>query len=460
MRWRNGIAAVLLTLAWEGAAALDLAGAWRAALAADHEYGAARAAGLAGQTRRAQADGLWRPEVALAATAGIGIAETATSGARFAAPGFGQSNGVSFNTSVNHGASGRLALTARHPLISAERQAAGRRLEIGAEAATREVEAARQALGLRVAETYFDLAVAAESARVLARQRTAVDRALEQARERFALGDVPVTDVHEAAARAEAVRAQVLAAQTEIAVRRAALADITGLDADGLAAAAPVRAVPLADLPALPAALAAADAGSPLLRLRAADVEAARQEAARQAAGAGTAVDLVAQFARDRIAGSGDFGSATAGATSGLVGVQISVPFDLGGVRRARHAEALHLVEKAEAELRRARQQVAAQARAAWLALDAGRARLGALAEAHKASLARLDATRLGRAVGHRTTLDLLNAEADAAQAELGLLRARVALAMDRLRLAAAGGAIDEALLTAIDTTLEPASGG
>jgi len=132
----------------------------------------------------------------------------------------------------------------------------------------------------------------------------------------------------------------------------------------------------------------------------------------------------------------------------------VSLPFTIGGYRSARQDEALRLVEKAQAELQRARQQIALQARTAWLGLSVGRGRINALAEAQKASHARLDATRLGRSIGDRTTLDLLNAESDAAAADLNLTRGRVGLLLDRLRLAALAGALDEALLMTVNASL------
>ena len=67
------------------------------------------------------------------------------------------------------------------------------------------------------------------------------------------------------------------------------------------------------------------------------------------------------------------------------------------------------------------------------------------LRAAREASLARLDATRLGRQVGHRTTLELLNAESDASAAELALTQWRSAVALDRLRLLQLAGALEEA---------------
>ena len=120
MRPRTVAFAAIVAVVSQAAAAIDLVGAWRAAQKGDFEYSAAQSAGAAGQARRAQADNLWNPSLALSATAGVGLAESSTGSARFSAPGFGQSNGVSFNTSVNHGASGRLRVVARQPLLSAE----------------------------------------------------------------------------------------------------------------------------------------------------------------------------------------------------------------------------------------------------------------------------------------------------------------------------------------------------
>ena len=78
-----------------------------------------------------------------------------------------------------------------------------------------------------------------------------------------------------------------------------------------------------------------------------------------------------------------------------------------------------------------------------------------ALAQAVTASRARLDATRLGRQVGDRTTLDLLNAENDVAGSELALLQARVGVLMDRLKLAALAGRLDEARLQSVSDSLQ-----
>ena len=74
--------------------------------------------------------------------------ESATSGAQFSAPGFPQTDGVSFNTSVNNGALGRWVVEARQPLISRERLARSRQLELSADIAGLEWQGARQVLML------------------------------------------------------------------------------------------------------------------------------------------------------------------------------------------------------------------------------------------------------------------------------------------------------------------------
>ena len=120
---------VLLMLgigSWPPARALDLVGAWRAAQEHDLEYAAARAAHDAGVARRAQGTALWRPTVDLVGTAGRMSSSTATSGAQFSAPGFGQKQNVDFNTSINGGNSTSWTIAARQALLSGARSARSR----------------------------------------------------------------------------------------------------------------------------------------------------------------------------------------------------------------------------------------------------------------------------------------------------------------------------------------------
>ena len=132
---RHLIALALVAVMSPRAQAVDLVDVWRAALGHDAELAAARAARDAGEARRTQADTLWRPAVVLDAGAGIATNETSVQGARFSAPGFGQTTGVAFDTSVTNGTSGRVAVALRQPLISRGREVQQRQLEISADIA-------------------------------------------------------------------------------------------------------------------------------------------------------------------------------------------------------------------------------------------------------------------------------------------------------------------------------------
>ncbi len=436
--------------------ALDLNEVWRAATMHDPEFAAARAAHDAGAARRVQAGALWRPTVALEGGAGIAGNDTSTTGARFSAPGFGQSDGVAFDTSINHGTSARAALMLRQPLYNRERDAQSSQLRVSADMADIAWRGAQQSLILRSAERYFDLALAFEKLHLIERQQESIQRALTEAQDRYRLGDRPITAVHEATARAEALEAQRITATTEVELKRAALADLTGM-------AVPETALPLStaapradDVGALPAWLADAERDNVSLALARMRVSAAESEARKTRDALSPTVDLVAQLAREHLSGTGDFGDASNASTQRSVGVQLSVPLYTGGWRSARQDEARSLIAQARAELERTRQDVALQTRAAWLDVEVGRSQTAALAAAAAASAARLDATRVGLAAGDRTTLDLLNAENDNGAASLALAQARVHVLTSRLRLAAQAGQLDESRLTQVNAALEP----
>jgi len=426
--------------------ALDLLQAWQGARQHAPDAAEAQAAREAGVARAEQARALWRPNVSIEGAASYASSESATRGARFSAPGFGQTDGVAFDNSVSGGAATRYGLVVRQPVYSRERSARSEALEIAAQAAELEWTQARQALILRTADAYFDAALAAARLRLLERQQQAVDRAATEARDRFKIGDRPVTDVHEATARAAALQAERLAAETQRQLSRGALADLTGLPPDGTPLPLPDD-VSIGELGALDDWLARAQRQNPGVRLAEANLEAAESDARGSGAAFSPTVDVVAQLAAEHLSGSGDFGRASNTSRNNAVGLQLSVPLYTGGLRSARHAEARALVDKSRAQLEGVTRLVAQQTRAAWSDLAVGRARIDALAAALQASHARFEATHEGLMVGDRTTLDLLNAENDAAAAELALLEARVRLITRRLQLAALAGELDDATL-------------
>jgi outer membrane protein len=343
---------------------------------------------------------------------------------------------------------------AHQPLISRERLARSRQLELSADISELDWQGARQTLMLNTAQSYFAVALAGESLRILQQQEAAIERELVETRDRHKLGDIPATDTYEASARVEAIKAQVLAAETDLQLKQLTLSDVTGLQPETMHMLVPASGSMPAEGRALNQWLSDAADRNLLLRAQLTRTKLATEESAKFSVAASPTIDLVAQIGQDRLSGSGDFGPAIVNSSNKMIGIQITVPIYTGGYRSARQDEALHLADKARADADRTRQQVVLQTRAAWLGLTVGAGRIASLAEALRANRARLDATRLGRQVGDRTTLDLLNAETDTANAEFALLQARVTFLMDRLQLSALAGQLDEAALQTVNATL------
>lgn len=438
-----------------GAAPLDLAQAWSGAQTHDRELAVARLAHEASRTRADQAQALGRPQVFASGTAGLAQQSSRMEGAQFSAPGLGTSGDVGFATSVTGGAALRWSVMAQHALVNAERDANRAQLGLATQMGELAWQGARTDLMLRTAQRYYDLALAEERVRLLQAQAQAVGRAATEAQDRFDLGAAPITDTHEARAALAELQARLAAAHADVRVRQQALADSTGV------------AEPNARLPR---AATAADAGSTTrldtwqqrapeqgvaVRLQQLALDLAQHDARKLSRGASTTVDLVAQAGQDRLWGPGAYGSASQRGTQALVGVQVRVPLYTGGLRDAREREALLLAERARAQLDDTRQQVARQAHALRQGLLAEHERLAALTQALAASQARLDATRLGREVGDRTTLDLLNAENHLAQTRLAHAEARVAWHLRQLQLAALADVLDDGVWQQANAGLE-----
>ncbi|WP_175854882.1 TolC family protein [Burkholderia anthina] len=401
----------------------------------------------AGDSRKSQARALWRPDVTLTGSAGYGDMSSDVRGAQFSAPGFGQSDSVRFGTDANRARTGSWGVQVTQPLLDPQRTATKQLLDISATEAELQWRVARDALMLDVISSYFQLALASQKLRVLKQQQEAVEHILKETKERFRLGDSPITDVHEAEARAQAVQAQVLVAETDLNLRQHDLINLTQVSLPP-------------DIARLPQELQAAPAvgemepwhsramrHNPKVLLLEQNVAAVSQQVKRLGPLDGTTLDLVLKAGGEHSNGQGAAERVVNHGRQAWVGLQLTIPLSTSGLRSAQQSEAIHALSKAQAEQQLARQQIMQEVRTAWLGLTAGSGRVKALDAAALASQAQLDATRVGLRAGDRNTLDLLNAEHERAAALLSLDEARVQLTMHRLRLDALTGQLTDASL-------------
>ena len=448
---------VLLAMAGPPVQAIDLMDALRAAERHDPEFAVAHAQADAGRTRDRQGKALSAPQVNATLGAGYLDQQAQTRGAAFSAPGFGNSTGVGFDTSLNGGSSARWAINARQPLYDLELSANARQLKRGATVAEAQFAVARQELFMRVAQVYFDVLLAEDAVALVARQKAAAQRALEEATERFDAGDTPVTDMREAQARLDAILAQELATQSDLDLKRAAFTDLTQLGAGNLDRFASAQTSSVAELEPLENWLTRAAERSPVLTMLSLGAENAKDEIEKYKALTSPKVDFVAQVGMDRARGSGDFGYAQTAMSNRVIGIQVSIPLFTGGMRDAKRDEASALAERAQADLARTRQIVERQTRTAWTAVRVGAAQVRAFEQALVSAKSRLDATELGVEAGGRTTLNLLDAQTAYHAAESNWTRTRYELLLSRIRLAvAAGEAGEQTIQTAASALGKP----
>jgi outer membrane protein len=458
-RFASLLAITLSAVLGSSAHATDLLDVWQGAQSNDPELQMARASHDVGHAYQREADALWRPSVLASAMVGKSDSRTGISGAQFSGPELGTLQGAEFNTSIHRGTATDWSVAAKQPLLSMEKLAQGRQLSLSAELADRQWAGARLQRELTVVDAYFSASLAQQTVKVLEGQLESVNRALAETRERFAQGDVPVTDTHEANARALGLKAQLLAARTDLIVRRATISEMTGIATDALVLHGPRASFTdpgLFELGSLETWLNDTNAGNPDILSATTGLDVARQEQRRYRPEADASIDLVARVARESLTGGGDFGNASNLNRNATIGIQVTVPVFTGGYQSARAEEAAHHADEAMARTTLARHRVDLQTRASWASLDAAKIRVLALEEARKASAERLAATRLGLEVGDRSTLDLLNAQSDDARAELELAQGQLDMLNQRLRLAALADRLDDDLLKRVNAQLDP----
>jgi outer membrane protein len=89
-------------------------------------------------------------------------------------------------------------------------------------------EAAQQDLVIRVAQRYFDVLAAEDRLTSIHADRTAIARQLEQAKQRFEVGLIAITDVQESQAAYDQSVADEIGAKRQLATAREFLREITG----------------------------------------------------------------------------------------------------------------------------------------------------------------------------------------------------------------------------------------
>ena len=335
----------------------------------------------------------------------------------------------------------------KQPIYNREADYRVRAAEASANRSDADLVAAQQDLVVRVVNLYFDVLAALDNLTFRVADKNAIGRQLEQAKRRFEVGLITVTDVAQAQARFDQATADELNARQVLADSREALREVTGKyyeQINILDEKAPLDPVKPADPDAW---VKIALENNPQVQSAALKAEAARENIEVQRSGHYPKLDLQASKSK-----SNAFDLDT---NANQVGVVLNVPLFEGGGTSARTREAAYQHEAAKEGLEQVQRQVVRQVRNSYQGLETARSRVKALQQTVVSKRSSLEATQAGFDVGTRTIVDVLNEERDLLSTIRDLSISRYQYITNRLQLLQAAGQItDQRQIEAINAWL------
>ncbi len=339
------------------------------------------------------------------------------------------------------------SLSLSQPLYRLDRFAQFKQADYRIEEAEANYAAAEQDLMIRVAERYTGILAAQDSLEFRQSEKKAIGRQLDQTQQRFEVGLIAITDVHEAQAAYDLAVAEEIVAQNGLDNAYERLREIIG-EAPGTLATLKTE-VPLIRPDPENIEEWVGTAVNQNLQLRAARSasETGRQEIQVQRAGHYPTLDFVVNHDFSETGGS--FGSRTTRTSS--FGLQLDVPIYSGGGTSSRVREAAHRLDQAQQVEEEQRRSVVRQTRDSYLNVLSDISRVKAFKQALISNESALEATEAGYDVGTRTIVDVLAAQRDLFRARRDYAQSRYDYIVNSLRLKQGAGILSENDIRQID---------
>jgi len=299
-------------------------------------------------------------------------------------------------------------------------------------------KSSEQDLIVRVAKAYTDVLAAVDSLTFAEAEQEAIKQELEQTKQRYDVGLIAITDVHEAQARYDQSEADRILAQNILDNAHEALREITGIYTNNLNSLSK-------DLPLVSPEPARIDDWVQVARESNLNVISsnmsvyiAQQDIKRQYGGHLPSVNLSASYSDATVDISGiEPDSENYGLSGALT---ISVPIYSGGATNSRVKESEAYYKQATYDLESAMRGTIRTTRSSYLGVEATISGIKALEQAVISQESALLATQAGFEVGTRTIVDVLLSTRTLYSARSNLSTARFSYIMAVLRLKQAAG--------------------
>lgn len=321
-------------------------------------------------------------------------------------------------------------------------------------------EAAQQDLIIRVAQRYFNVLAAEDFLTSIHADRQAIARQLEQAKQRFEVGLIAITDVQESQAAYDQSTADEIGAKRSLATARNFLREITGVHVSELSAPSddfPLRTPTPNDEESWVSLSLSQNLALVASRL---DERLARDEISFRRNGHYPTLELVASSGKQETEtiytapGQPIFNN-DATSTRDSISIQFNLPIFAGGSNSSRVKEAVYLHRASREVLQRVTRETERQARDSYLGVLSEISRVKALKQAVASSRTALEATQAGYEVGTRTIVEVLNSQFSLYAAITTYYSSRYDYILNALLLKQAAGTLQVQDLESIDQWLK-----
>jgi len=316
-------------------------------------------------------------------------------------------------------------------------------------------QTAEQELIVRVATQYFRVLGALDNLAFSKSETQANERQLEQIKQRFDVGLVAITDVHEAQARYDLSRSGLIAAENILNNEKEALRRITGRYYEYIAPLQEETPLNPPEPNDIEHWTKVALEQNPTLIATKYYVEQAQDQVEIQRSGHYPQLELVANYnnfdSDNSAAGSIDTGVTE----STSVGVQFSMNLFAGGSISAGVKQAQQYLTRAMQNLEEAGRVTQENVRSAFLGVQSSISQVVALKQAVVSAQSRLKATEAGFDVGTRTTVDVFNARRELFDSERLFMRARYDYILQYMALERAAGMLEATDVDAANKLLQ-----
>lgn len=341
------------------------------------------------------------------------------------------------------------------PLFRYDRWIALRQADSQIAEAEANLAAIQQNLMVTVAERYFNVLSAQDNLVFARAEKEAIARQLEQAQQRFDVGLIAITDVHEAQAGYDLAVSQEIDAVSALDEARDALRETVGQRYETVDRMRDDLTLTNPDPDSADAWVGQARQSNLRILAGQASVDTALEEVRRQRAGHLPTLDLNASYGYQ----DANFGGiAPVKRTNGEVGVELNVPIFSGGATSSKTRQAHERFQQSTELLNQTTRNVEFETRKAYRDIRSDIAQVEARSQSVISTKSALDAEQAGFEVGTRTIVDFLNVQREYYRAKYNYALSRYQYLVDKLRLKNAAGTLSETDLAEINQHLESAN--